>query len=238
MVFSSVVRETLPREAGQDFGRGIVAQCDPGLGVCASLSVSESLVARSQDVGIYISGGGAGLWNTAVVETGVNPAGQRVGGSGVGILATCDNEVLNCAGIEVVSCRVAASHGAGVMAHGALGSMSQSVVDTVLADPAEGLYGYGVQVSGNTAHQEFDVLRSVIRDAKLAGVLYCFESQGKLSETLVSGSEYCVAKNEGAAPTVGDDNQLSCTEQSEPAWVSLYPLPAPPPTLPLPPPEE
>ena len=78
---------------------------------------------------------------------------------------------------------------------------------------------------------QFDVSHCLILDATLAGIFY-FRAGGTLSGSMVTGGENSVVMNEGSSPNILDDNALSGTVKSEPTWASLYPSPAPPPSLP------
>jgi hypothetical protein len=238
-VNASVVTETRPQESDHSGGRGLSAQCDLDLAVCGRLSVTESLVVHSEEAGIFILGVPADLAGVAVVDTATNAAGPKAGEYGQGIWAGCTAATGGCGALSLTACRVASGHGAGVALEGVSGFISRSLVDTVLAQPSGDRFGYGLQIGGTEGADipTFHVRDCTLRDARLAGVLY-YRAQGTLSGSVISGGEYCVAMNEGSAPTVAGDNLLACTVQSEPEWVSLVPSPSPPPTTPLPPFEE
>jgi hypothetical protein len=234
-VLDSEISDTLPQASDERFGRGINAQCEPDLEVCGSLHVEGSRVARNRNGGIFVAGVPAVLRGVAVTDTGVDASGERIGEYGEGVRKQCDYALGVCQRLDLAYCQVSSSHGAGVVAYGVYGLLYRSVVDTVLAQPADGSYGYGVQIGGwgsSTQQPRFSIYDSEIRQAKLAGVLFYDGARGALRGSRVSGGEYCVAINEGSAPIIDDDNQLACTVRSDPAWVSLYPAPAPPPALP------
>jgi hypothetical protein len=238
---ASVVRDTLPCALDQTFGVGIAVNFNRDLGISGSLTVQESLVTRSAGAGVFVIGAPALLRGIAVVDTAVRSDGQPVEEHGEGIWAQCDFEALVCYELYLTASRVVVSQAAGVAVLGVAGLMYGSVVDTVHAQPLGGKFGHGIQVGGwgsSSQQPTFRVEYSVVRDAKLAGALFHLGSQGELVHSVVSGGEYCVAMNEGTAPVIGDDNQLSCTEVSEPAWVNLFPAPAPPPATPALPAEE
>lgn len=232
-VVSSVVRDTLPQKSDQRGGRGINVQCDPRLGFCGRFAITDSLVVRSQNTGIFIAGVRAELQGVAVVSTEANQAGPFEGLYGQGIWAICHPEMGACGALSITGCLVASSHGVGVALEGVSGFMASSAVSAVLPQPLDGKYGYGVQIGGKAgeASPTFHVRECAIRDAKLAGVLYV-QSGGLLSGSVVSGGEYSVAMNEGSSPTIGMDNQLSGIVKDSPQWVSLTPSPAPPPATP------
>jgi hypothetical protein len=239
IILSSSVRDTLPEKSSLQFGRGITAQCYPHVGVCGSLRVTDSLVSFSEEAGVSVFGVPSELSRVAVVDTTTNDSGRWAGEHGQGIWALCDPDTGASGTLTIASCLVASSHGAGVALEGVSGIMTGSVVDSVLAQPKDNMFGYGVQIGGRDGEvlPAFHIQECLIHNARLAGVLY-YRAQGTLSGSMISGGEYCVAKNEGSSPTVTDDNQLSCSVRSEPEWVSLYPSPAPPPVTPIESPEE
>lgn len=232
-MLSSVVHDTRARLSDLAFGRGITSQCDDRVSFCGRLRVTDTLVTQSEDVGIYISGAQTELEGVVVLDTATNSAGPLQGEHGQGIWAICHPVTGECGTLSMTSCLVASSHGAGVALEGVSGFMTASLVDRVLAQPADGKYGYGIQIGGLQGEDlpVFHVSECTIRDAKLVGVLY-YRSKGMLSGSVVSGGEYSVAMNEGSSPTIGQDNQLSGTVRDDPQWVSLYPSPAPPPATP------
>ncbi|MFH2007015.1 MAG: right-handed parallel beta-helix repeat-containing protein [bacterium] len=233
-VFATVVRDTLPDEGTAVFGRGINIQCYPAMGACGSLQVSSSLVAGSENVGIFIAGAPATLEGVAVIDTLANTQyGSWYGIYGQGIWALCDGRTGDCGGLSVTSCLVDSSQSAGVAVEGISGFIASSVVRSVAPQPLDGKYGYGIQIGGleGEALPTFNVNDCEIRDAELAGVLY-FRSRGTLARSVVSGGENSVIMNEGSEPNILGDNNLSGTVTDEPTWANHYPSPAPTPALP------
>lgn len=210
-----------------------MALCDPSAGSCGTLFMEDSLVTRCEDVGVLILGVPADLRAVAVIDITTNVSGPVAGEGGQAIWAQCYPDTDRCGSLCMTSSLVGQSHGAGVAVEGVSGFFTRSVVNGVLGQPLDDLFGYGIQIGGKegAALPTFHVLDSVIRDAKLAGVLF-FRAQGTLSGTTVSGGDYCVAMNEGSSATVTDNNRLDCEEMSDPQWVNLYPSPAPPPLEP------
>jgi hypothetical protein len=227
-----VVRHTWSLGDDPRSGRGIGAQCDRDLGVCGFLELDDSLIIAHASNGIY-SGVSTMLTGVAVIDSGVGRDGTRTAAYGQGVFAECD---YHCEGKVMLWSLVSGSHGAGVSVLGPSGLMLESVVEDVQARPDDGRFGYGIQLGGyppewNT-QSSFDVESSVVRDARLAGLLFYAGAGGSLRGSVVTGGEYCVAKNEGTVADVLDDNILGCEVQSEPAWVNLEPAPAPPPATP------
>jgi hypothetical protein len=230
-IAGSVVRDTRPRESDGQFGRGIVAQCQED--VCADLSVDASLVSRSVNLGVYVVGPSVRLTSVAVTETEEDASGRELGTWGEGIRVGCNGD--QCGRAELTDCLVRRNRVAGLVVEGTSGFVSRSLVETVLAQPGAGLYGYGIQIAGvsGQAPPTFDVRACRIRDARLAGVIYV-RALGRMEATRVTGGEYCVALNEGSAATIDDSNHLACDVHSDPEWVNLEPAPAPPPIAPSP----
>ncbi len=234
-IISSVVRDTLSQESDGSFGRGINAQCDESLEVCGSLMMENSMVVGSEDTGIFIAGAAANLQRVAVINTQTNTGGPWEGEFGQGIWALCDLRIIGaaCSTLSMNSCLVRSSRSAGVAVEGVSGFMADSLVDTVLAQPRDNLYGYGIQISARSGGSmpTFHVRGSEIRDARLAGVFY-YRSAGNLSGSVISGGEYSVVMNENSSPTISKDNELTGSVSDEPTWVNMYPSPAPTPAEP------
>jgi hypothetical protein len=235
-VRGSVVRGTPADSEDPTGGRGIDAQCDAVLEICGSLAILESLVENSQDTGVFAAGVPASLEGVAVLGTRANASGPRAGLGGQGVFARCHDAPggERCATLALSRCRVSSSHAAGVAIQGVSGFLADSVVEAVSPQPADDRYGYGVQVGGveGAALPAFNVARSLIRDARLAGILY-YLSTGTLHGSIVSGGEYSVLMNEGSSPTILEGNDLSGTRSDEPRWISQVPSPAPPPAVPV-----
>jgi len=178
------------------------------------------------------------LYNVAVSDTRPNAQGSWDGLFGQGIWAICDDRTGDCGTLSVTSCLVDSSHSGGVAVEGVSGFMAASEVRSVLAQPLDGKYGYGIQIGGREDQSavdlpSFDVTACRFRDAKLSGLLY-YRARGTLTGSQVSGGENSVVMNEGSSPTILDDNSLTGTVEDAPTWANLFPSPSPspPPALP------
>ncbi|MFH2006137.1 MAG: right-handed parallel beta-helix repeat-containing protein [bacterium] len=236
IVTATEVRDTLPQEGDDRYGRGIDVECDSGELACGNLSVLSSLVHGSQNAGIFIAGVPAQLEGVTVRNTEPNALGSWSNEYGQGIWALCDEDTGECGTLQLTSCLVETSHNAGVATQDVDGLMGTSVIRQVSEQPLDGRFGYGIQIEGlarlpGPGMTTFHVNDCVIQDAKLAGILY-YQARGTLARSVVSGGENSVIMNEGSEPTIGDDNTLSGTVKDEPTWASLYPSPAPAPALP------
>ncbi|MFH2010012.1 MAG: right-handed parallel beta-helix repeat-containing protein [bacterium] len=233
-VISTVVRDTLPEEYSGSYGRGIGAQCYNELGACGSLRISSCVVQNNEDIGIFIAGRQATLQGVSVIDTRSNAFGVWRGIHGQGIWALCDERTGQCGDLAMTSCLVDSSQGAGVAVEGVSGFITSSVVRSVTSQPFDGKYGYGVQLGGleGEALPVINLIDCEIRDAKLAGILY-YRSGGTLSGSLVAGAENSVVMNEGSEPNILGNNDLSGIIEDAPTWASLYPAPAPEPSLPV-----
>ncbi|MFC1482613.1 hypothetical protein ACFL51_02285, partial [Myxococcota bacterium] len=233
-ITGSVVRDTVPNASGEG-GRGINAQCDPhGLG-CGLLEVSSSLVAGSSNMGVYTAGVPATLAGVVVMDTSQNTEGQWAGDFGQGVCAVCDQTFDGgCATLEVTGCLVDSSFTVGVEAQVLSGSLQDSVVRQVAPRALDEAFGYGVQVEGipGAPPTAFDIDSCQIQDATLAGVFY-YLAGGTVRGSQITGGQYTVVMNQGANPTIQEDNDLSGSVESEPTWVNMDPAPAPPPLLPI-----
>ncbi|MFC1482266.1 hypothetical protein ACFL51_00515 [Myxococcota bacterium] len=228
-ITGSVVRDTVPDDSG-DLGRGVGAQCDPGGQQCGNLELSNSLIERSSNMGVFIAGVPATLAGVVVTDTRQNDDGRW----GQGVYAMCYEVTSDCATLDMTACLVDSSFTAGVAVQGVSGSLQGSVVRQVVPRALDGAFGYGIQVEGipGAPATVFDVSDSLIQDAELAGILY-YLAGGNVSGSQIIGGQYSVVMNQGANPVVRDDNDLSGTIESEPTWVSMDPAPAPEPVPPI-----
>ncbi|MFH2010787.1 MAG: right-handed parallel beta-helix repeat-containing protein [bacterium] len=232
-VISTTIRDTLPNGLGM-IGRGIVAQCSEDTPYCGSLTVQDSVVRASENLGIFIAGVTSAIRGTAVLQTTPNGSGDWGRQYGQAVFAGCWPEYDICGTLELGSCLLDQSYSAGLALQGVSGRIDTSVIRQVSAQPLDDKYGYGIQVEGVAGRDMpvFHVNDCEIRDAKLAGILY-YRALGTLARSVVSGGENSVIMNEGSSPTILDDNDLSGTVTNEPTWANLYPSPAPEPPMPL-----
>ncbi|MFH2005403.1 MAG: right-handed parallel beta-helix repeat-containing protein [bacterium] len=232
-ITSTVVRDTAPTIWDGRFGRGINAQCTYGTANCGSLDVTDSLVRSSYNSAIFISGVPTSLDGVAAIETHANDLDIWHGQYGQGVFAICNPFEVGCSTLQVNHCLIEDSDSAGLAVIGTGGNMSASVIRQVAPQPLDGKFGYGVQIEGEEGAEltVFHVTDAVIADAALAGVLY-YRAAGTLARSVVSGGENSVLMNEGSAPTILQDNNLSGTVEDDPVWANLFPSPAPAPTNP------
>ncbi|MFC1482602.1 hypothetical protein ACFL51_02230, partial [Myxococcota bacterium] len=230
---SVVIQDTLPDQSDSTGGYGLQASCDPNTGVCGSLLLSDSLIRRSEMIGMYVHGVPTGLSGVAIKDTRQNEEGFFAGEFGTGVFAMCYEDTFDCGPLDMTGCLVDSSFTAGVAVQAVSGSVQGSVVRDVLPCALDGAYGYGIQVEGipGAPPTTFDVSNSVIEDAFLAGLLY-YLAEGTVSGSQITGGQFTVVMNQGANPIIQDDNDLSGTIESEPTWANRDPAPTPPPATP------
>ncbi|MFC1482526.1 hypothetical protein ACFL51_01840, partial [Myxococcota bacterium] len=231
-ISGSVVRETQPNAMGE-YGQGIHAQCDPDIRGCGHLDLTGSLIAVNSCIGVLTSGVPISLSSVAVVDTRQNSEGQWAGEYGEGVFAVCDEVTSDCGTLDLTACLVDSSLTVGVAVQAVSGFMLGTVVRQVEPRALDGAYGYGLQVEGvpGAPPTVFDITASRIQDAALAGILYVLAG-GTVSGSQITGGQYTIVMNQGANPVIQDDNDLSGNIESEPAWVTMNPAPAPEPLLP------
>jgi hypothetical protein len=232
-ITSTTVRDTEAQESDGTNGRGIGAQCDARVGTCGSLAVTETLVTRSRNTGIFIGGLVSTLHGVAVTHTRPNEAGDWRDDFGQGIWALCSEAVGACGTLEMTSCLVESNYTAGLAVQGVPGFIESSVINSVVPRPSDDAFGYGIQLEGLEYLQplNFEIRSCVIRAAALAGILYS-HARGMISGTSTGGGQYAVVANVGSSPEIADHNDLSGTVQDGLYWGSMDPSPAPRPALP------
>ncbi|MFH2005402.1 MAG: right-handed parallel beta-helix repeat-containing protein [bacterium] len=233
-VTDTVVRDTRSLVAGSE-GRGVNADCSPS-GTCAALDVSDSVIRGNRDGGIVAYGVPLTVVGTIVRDTGTNATGGTAGQYGHAIYALCDDTLGACGSFQVVNSLLDTSACTGLAVKGLSGFVSASAIRNVSPQPADGSFGFGIQIVGiadqvGPAMPSFNILGCEILDASLAGVFY-YQARGTLSGSVVSGAENSVLMNQGSDPLILDDNELSGTVKDEPTWANLDPSPSPPPALP------
>jgi hypothetical protein len=232
VVIGTTVRDSVPRTDGSA-GRGINAQCADDASVCGTLTVVESVVRSSLNLGLFISGVPATIRSSAILDTRPNDQGGWANEYGQGIFSTCDERWVSCGALQVISSRVESSYSAGMAVKGVAGSIESSVVRQVLPQSSDDRFGYGIQVEGEPDDlPAFDVTDCWVQNANLAGILYV-SAVGVISGSTVAGGQYAVAANVGSSPEIGSNNDLTGTSQNGLFWGSCTPSPAPPPAVPV-----
>jgi hypothetical protein len=139
-VDSVVVRDTMPGGQGI-IGRGIGAQTNPVSGARASLHVARSVIERSHETGVMVSGSDATVEAT-VVRDGL-PNGQR--SHGYGMVAQIDPEMGTRASVTLLSSLLENNHELGMQVAGSDATVEATVVRDTLPG-AMGLGGRALQV--------------------------------------------------------------------------------------------
>jgi hypothetical protein len=233
VVISTVVRDTVGRESDGKYGRGINAQCEEALAECGSITIMDTLVARSRGTGIAVFSVRTSLDGVTVFDTRPHDNGPWLDQCSAGIGAVCDVGAEDCGSLDVTGCVVRSSYTTGISTEGVPGSVQSTLVESVLANPADDAWGYGVEVAGleGSSSLEFELRYCRIRDAVLAGVLFV-RSAGMVGQSVIRGAVYSVVANVGSPVEIAGDNDLSGTEQDGLFWGNMEPSPAPEPALP------
>jgi hypothetical protein len=229
------VSGTLPQDSDQSFGRGIAAECDPLLGACGRIAVTDSLVTGSHNAGVFLYGVPATLQGVVVTGTRSDAGGIDQGDFGQGIWAMCDEATWTCGTLELRACLVEGNATAGVAAWGVSGLVADSVIRVVDPRPLDERFGYGLQVQGLAGAPEavMHVQGSWITDAPLASILY-YRATGTLARSAVSGADFAVAYASTTSPPAdGGGNVLEGRYVSGVSPQDLSPSPAPQPQVDL-----
>jgi hypothetical protein len=140
-ITATVVRDNIPLQGDESFGRGIGAWCGAEGGSCGSLRVSSCLVSGNQEIGIAATGVDLEVTNTVVRDT----LPQEVSGLfGRGIGAQCDPEFGACGTLRVSSSVVSGSREIGVFSYGVDTEITATVVRDTLPQEVSGEFGRGV----------------------------------------------------------------------------------------------
>ncbi len=239
-VTASAMRDTAPRPLDDAFGLGLYVQCSAELGQCGSLSVTNSLIADSDECGISIYGVPTKLHGVAVLDTQPTAHHDYPGDYGQPLYADCDPVTGSCSTLDATNCRLAGGATAGIVLRGVSGTLLGSTIATIVAQQSDGRYGYGVQIEGeeDPSQTVVNVTSCLIEGASLAGLFFAGAS-GTLQSSIIRDGQFTVVMNQGSLPNIPDDNALSGLSglsglaESELMWTSMDPYPAPPPALPM-----
>jgi hypothetical protein len=200
------VRDTLP--AAGMFGRGLSLQI---LGDQRSVvTISSSVVAVSEDIGIFIAGSDVSLDGVVVRDT--QSETSELGGHGVFIQVDVDVVPPSPANVTLTRCVVDSNRTVGVHVAGSDVSLDDSVVTRTSRSP-EGLFGDGVTSVFHVRASSVAVAGSIVADNDRAGVSV-FGSGASLTNTALScnGINLNAQGYQGEAPVFvnGGLNQCGC----------------------------
>ncbi|MFH2005020.1 MAG: hypothetical protein ABI333_00405 [bacterium] len=141
-VISTVVRDTLPEQPSGSNGRGIEALCYSA-GICGSLRVVASLVARNREAGIVVGSVDADVTATVVRDTLPEESG---GDHGRGISGWRQFEAAVGGSLRVSSSLVTGNQEAGIASDGLDTEVTATVVRGTLPAQGSGMFGRGINV--------------------------------------------------------------------------------------------
>jgi parallel beta helix pectate lyase-like protein len=187
---ASVVRATLPREADQAFGRGIVIQLDcsetPTGVVCdpaarSSATITGSVVEQNHDIGLLVGASDARVEGSVVRTTQPDASGE--GGFGIDITESCFDTAtgVTCDPASRASAVVRGSwidqnHAAGIFVSASDASVEASVVRDTSPSSVEDGRGISVQGCGpdtgcaTEGRANVNVIGSLVQNNHGAGV--------------------------------------------------------------------
>lgn len=142
-VSNTLIRDTLPTDANQLFGRAIDVEDDLDNGNHAVMTVRSSVLERSHDIAIFVAGSELTLEDTVVRDTAPQGANQHFGRA----LHVRDRPYLDRRGQATVRrSLIERCHDAGVVITNADATIENTIVRDVSARAADGQYGDGVAV--------------------------------------------------------------------------------------------
>ncbi|RLB56456.1 MAG: hypothetical protein DRI90_18685 [Deltaproteobacteria bacterium] len=143
-----VVRDTLPRQSDQQFGRGITIQRDFATGTPASATITGSLVEQSHEIGVVVSGSEATLAGLVVRDTQPQQSDQE---SGRGIHIEPDPDTGGPASAIVTGSLVERSHDVGVLVAGSEATLAGLLVRDTRPQQSNQQGGRGISVQFDPA---------------------------------------------------------------------------------------
>jgi hypothetical protein len=186
-VAKSVIRDTM-FDASGNTGRGISIQDSAEHGP-ATLAVSDSVIERNRDAGLFVAGSNATVERTVI--RGTEPDSD---GGGRGILA---QPGATPSTLDVVGSLIDQNTEAGVYVSGTNAQLDATVVRGTRATEA-GEYGRGIEASpSDGAPTELVVRGSLVRDNAEIGVLVGGASQATVEGTVIRDTRPAADGNRG-----------------------------------------
>ena len=196
----SVVRDTRQQEADNKFGLGIEVSAKAGLSQGSELTLRDSVVAKNRATGIAVVGSQATVERSVVRDTQEQAADHKYG---AGIQVSAQPGQGRGSVLTLRHGLVQGNRTAGIIMSGSRATVERSVVRDTRKN-GEGLYGDGVSAKGKATLQIQD---SVVERSARAGLLFD-NAGGSLQRCLIRHNVFAVDLEHGAAPVIGDDNQL------------------------------
>ncbi|MFC1482578.1 hypothetical protein ACFL51_02110 [Myxococcota bacterium] len=137
------VRDTLPKQSDGTTGEGILAGCDPDIGVCGTLRLDQALIEANHTVGLFLSGVEAEVTSIIVRDTQPQQSDDTLG---AGVYESCDLTAGVCGRLRLDQALIEANHTVGVGLLGTEAELSSVVVRDTQPQPSDGMVGYGLQV--------------------------------------------------------------------------------------------
>jgi hypothetical protein len=233
-ITASVIREVLPSALDGDHGMGIIVRCSLEPESCGSFTASDTLITDTYNVGLVTAGSVTTLERVAITNTHPSMRADYADRFGKGLMVDRDWDLHVCGSLEMFGCLVDQSYAAGVAIHGTPSIIESSKIHRVAPQPADGAFGYGIQVEGlpGAPATVVRLRNSLIQDAQQAAILYS-GATGSITRSVTRGGDFAVVW--GGWPVPPDDlggNQLEGNLVNGISRQDLIPSPAPPPITP------
>ncbi|MFH2008621.1 MAG: right-handed parallel beta-helix repeat-containing protein [bacterium] len=139
-ITDSVVRDTLPG-AGNEYGRGVSAECDVPAAACGRLEVARAVVAGNREIGLFSQVAQTEIRETVVRDTVPEQSDLTYG---IGIEVQCAEQLAACGEVSVVSSYISGNSDAGILAVSVNATIVDTVVRGTLAQEGDGMFGRGI----------------------------------------------------------------------------------------------
>jgi hypothetical protein len=138
----TVVRDTVPRAADGGEGIGVAATKSDASFAKSALAVSNCLVERSHDFGIFYDGADGGIANSIVRDV----RADSVSAAGHGIAVQDEPDYDERSVVTIAGTIVERSHESGIFVGGSDATIGTTTVRDVLPNPHSGNHGCGIAV--------------------------------------------------------------------------------------------
>jgi hypothetical protein len=204
----SVVRDTLPEAANLALGYGISArQIGP---LASELTLKDCLVAGNRTLGVALFSSTGTLERTVVRDT-LSKAEDNTFGMAIQAAPMPGIDGDPPSKLTLVDSRLDSNRSASIAVASSTATIRRCVIANTLRDLSGKKHGDAVSVFSNdktgapTKESTLDISDSVVEDTFRAGLIF-YASKGSVHRTVVRRSELPVMLENGANPTIGNDN--------------------------------
>ena len=200
MLERTVVRDTRPELSSNSVGTGIHAAVDPDSSRPSHLTIRDCLIAQNRNTGVFLWSSKGLIERTVVQNTRYE---VKTGWFGSGVVAKRQPGSSTNSEITMRESVISANQSAGIGLYESTGTLDLCHIRGTKTD-TRGNFGDGVVViDGSTLTAK----AVIVDDSGRAGMVF-WASGGEIHRSLIRGNIFAIDLENGAAPLIGEDNQM------------------------------